>query len=115
MNLIKTYILAFISLMFAYNIYAAERVDVNLVIKDHKFIPEKIEAPSGAVLMIVIHNQDDVAEEFESHVLNREKLIPAGAKAKIVVGPLEPGEYEFFGEFYNPKGILIISSPSSGQ
>ena len=41
-------------------------------------------------------------EEFESHSLHREKIIPGGAERSISIGPLEPGSYEFFGEF-NPR------------
>ena len=56
-----------------------------------------------------IHNQDSTAEEFESHSLNREKLIPAGAKAVIYIGPLKAGSYDFFGEFNQStaKGVFI--------
>ena len=57
-----------------------------------------------------IHNQDSTPEEFESHSLNREKLIPAGAKVGIFIGPLRPGRYEFFGEFNqsSAKGVVIV-------
>ncbi|NJD25078.1 MAG: cupredoxin domain-containing protein [Betaproteobacteria bacterium] len=80
----------------------AADTEVSLVIRDHRFEPEEITVPAGQKIKLVVHNQDATPEEFESHELNREKVIPAGAKATIFVGPLSPGSYPFFGEF-NPK------------
>jgi len=57
----------------------------------------------------VVDNQDPTPEEFESHSMNREKVIPGGKKASIFIGPLKPGRYTFFGE-YNEKtaqGVVI--------
>jgi hypothetical protein len=48
---------------------------------------------------LVVDNQDATPEEFDSHALNREKVIPGRAKAVIFVGPLAPGRYPFIGEF----------------
>jgi len=41
--------------------------------------------------------------------MNREKVIPGGAKATIYIGPLKPGRYEFFGEYNEAtaKGVVI--------
>jgi plastocyanin len=76
--------------------------EVSLAIRDHRFEPEEISVPAGQKIKLIVHNQDATPEEFESHELNREKVIPGGAKAAIFVGPLSPGSYPFFGEF-NPK------------
>lgn len=80
-----------------------------LTIKNHQFAPAEIKVPANQRIKLNVHNQDSTPEEFESHSLNREKLIPAGAKAVIYIGPLKPGRYDFFGEF-NPstaKGVVI--------
>lgn len=87
---------------------AVQTVDV--VIKDHMFQPAEITIPAGTKVKLMIHNQDSSAEEFESHSLHREKIIPGGAKRSIFIGPLDAGTYEFFGEF-NPKtaqGRVIV-------
>ena len=84
--------------------------ELQLVIKNKQFQPAQLTAPAAQKLRILVHNQDSTPEEFESHSLKREKIIPGGAKATILVGPLKPGRYEFFGEF-NPstaKGILVV-------
>ncbi|MGH1404278.1 MAG: DUF6746 family protein [Alphaproteobacteria bacterium] len=70
-----------------------------IVIKDHKFSPEEITVPAGEKIKLIIDNQDPTPEEFESHDMNREKIIGGNKKAIIFVGPLKPGKYHFFGEF----------------
>lgn len=70
-----------------------------LVIKNHQFEPNELKVPAGQRVKLTIHNQDTTPEEFESHSLNREKVIPAGAKVTIYIGPLKPGRYSFFGEY----------------
>src|SRR5690348_6477406 len=89
---------------------AADTPEFVLTIKDHTFSPSEITIPAGQKVKIKVTNADATPEEFESHELNREKVIPGGATATIFVGPLKPGTYPFFGEF-NPKtaqGKLIV-------
>ena len=47
--------------------------------------------------------------EFESHELNREKIVTGKGKITVFVGPLKPGKYPFFGEFHmdTAQGVLI--------
>lgn len=80
-----------------------------LVIKGHRFEPSELRVPAGQRVKLLVHNQDATPEEFESHALNREKLVPAGAKAAIYVGPLKPGRYTFYGEYNEAtaKGTVI--------
>lgn len=75
---------------------------VTLEIRDHLFFPAEVEIPANTKVKLLVINQDPTAEEFESYELNREKVIPGGTKAIIFIGPLPPGEYPFFGEFF-PK------------
>ncbi len=76
--------------------------EFTLTIKDHKFEPTELTVPAGVKVKLKVVNADPTPEEFESHELNREKVIPGKATAMIFVGPLKAGEYPFFGEF-NPK------------
>lgn len=77
----------------------AETPVIELVIRDHKFIPETLPVPAGVKFKLIVKNEDDTAEEFESYELNREKVIAPKSQATIYIGPLEPGTYPFFGEF----------------
>ena len=72
---------------------------IELVIRDHKFIPETLEVPAGVKFKLVVKNEDATAEEFESYELNREKVIAPKSQGIIYIGPLQPGTYPFFGDF----------------
>lgn len=75
---------------------------IELEIRDHLFIPSEIVIPANTKVKLLVKNLDATPEEFESFELNREKVISGNSEAVIFIGPLAPGEYPFFGEFY-PK------------
>jgi len=79
---------------------ASAQETYTIVIKDHRMNPAELEVPAGKKIKLLVDNQDPTPEEFESHSLNREKVIPGNSKATIFIGPLKPGSYEFFGEFH---------------
>lgn len=85
----------------------------DIIIKDHQFQPARVEVPAGVRVKLVIDNQDPTPEEFESYALNREKVITGNSKVTVFVGPLEAGEYPFFGDFNQKtaQGILVATSP----
>lgn len=96
--------------LFSTSAMAADIKVFEIKIKDHKFDPATVEIPAGEKVKLLVKNLDKTPEEFESHDFNREKVIPGGSEANIFVGPLDKGEYVFFGEF-NPKtaqGKLIV-------
>jgi hypothetical protein len=70
-----------------------------LVIRDHRFTPAEIVVPANARVKLVVDNQDATPEEFDSHALNREKVVAGRSKAVVFIGPLAPGRYPFMGEF----------------
>lgn len=80
-----------------------------LTIKDHRFQPTEIIVPSGKKIKLLVENQDATPEEFESHSLNREKIIAGKSKMTIYVGPLSPGRYTFEGEFNakTAQGVIV--------
>ena len=90
-------------------VYAKTPV-LELEIRDHLFHPDELRIPADTKVKLVVYNRDSTPEEFESYELNREKVIMGGRKANIIIGPLAPGVYPFFGEF-NPKtaqGRVIV-------
>lgn len=99
--------LAFLTLL-PLSVWAAD-IEVALTIKDHRFEPAEVRVPVGQKIKLVVSNQDTTPEEFESHKLNREKVIAPGSKANIYIGPLAPGRYPFFGEFHEKtaRGVVI--------
>jgi plastocyanin len=98
-----------ICLAFAPAITFAADLEQTLVIKDHRFVPAEVKVPAGKKVKLIVDNQDASAEEFESHELNREKVVPGHSKMPIYIGPLAPGKYPFFGEFHEKtaRGVVI--------
>jgi len=84
--------------------------EYTVVIKNHMFIPDRIEVTAGQKHRLIVLNQDATPEEFESYELNREKVVAGHSKIVVFLPPLETGEYPFFGEF-NPdtaQGRIIV-------
>jgi len=67
-------------------------------IKNHQFIPAELHIPAGVKVQIILDNQDDTPEEFESYSLNREKHVPPKSRITLFIGPLSPGRYVYQGE-----------------
>ena len=101
-------LIATLFLAFSVTAFAAD-IEVKLVIENHRFQPSTVNVPVGQKIKLVIENRDATPEEFDSHALNREKVIPAKSTASIYIGPLAAGSYPFVGEF-NEKtanGIIV--------
>lgn len=86
----------------------AQLPQYTIIIKDHRFQPPELTVPAGKRVRLVIDNQDATPEEFESHELRVEKIIPGRTQGTVIVGPLKPGSYPFFGEFHesSAQGVL---------
>lgn len=84
--------------------------EIALVIRQHRFEPAEVKVPAGQRVKLVVHNQDKSVEEFESKSLKREKIVPAGAKVPVLIGPLKPGRYEFVGEYHEDtaRGVIVV-------
>ena len=109
MNLIRSIAIASFSFSVLVSGALAAEPEVLLVIKNHKFEPAELKVPAGQRVKLVVHNQDGTPEEFESHDLNREKIVQPGAKVTIFIGPLKPGRYAFIGEYHevSAKGVVV--------
>ena len=101
--------LAALAILLAAGAAQAADPEITLIIKDHRFEPSEVRVPANTKVKLLVQNQDASAEEFESHSLNREKVIPGKGKATIYIGPLTVGRYPFFGEFHEKtaQGVVI--------
>ena len=92
--------------------------EFEIEIRNHLFLPDRLEIPANTKVKLIIYNRDATPEEFESYELNREKVIMGGRKAVVFIGPLAPGEYPFFGEF-NPQTalgtIIVVDGANAAQ
>jgi len=105
----KTLVFIGLAGFLAISAATARADDYVLTIKDHRFNPTEIKIPANKRVQITVVNDDPTPEEFESHEMKVEKVIPGKSKAVVRVGPLKPGRYPFFGEFHEAtaKGTLI--------
>ncbi len=80
-----------------------------LTLENHRFSPAELKVAAGQPFHIVVRNRDTTPEEFESHALKLEKIVPAGSEITLRVRPLGAGRYEFVGEFNEDtaKGVII--------
>ena len=87
----------------------AAEVEAKLTIRDHKFEPAELTVPAGAKIKLSIENHDATPEEFESHELNREKIVVGNGTITVFIGPLDAGKYPFFGDFHQEtaQGDLV--------
>jgi len=100
-----------INLVLLLPVVALAAEEIPLVIKNHRFEPAELVVRAGQKVKLVIHNQDATPEEFESHELNREKVISGNGTAAVYVGPLEPGRYPFVGEYHEDtaQGVIVVN------
>jgi hypothetical protein len=84
--------------VFAAASFADTEPEYSIKILHHQFVPAELHIPKGIKVRIVLDNQDDTAEEFDSHSLNREKHVPPKSQATIFIGPLAPGRYIYESE-----------------
>ncbi len=82
---------------------------IEIKLKDHRFEPPEIHVPAGKPVILLVTNQDDTPEEFDSTALKVEKIIAAGHYATIRLRPLGPGRYPFIGEFHpdTANGVVV--------
>ena len=95
--------------LFAASPVLAADDEVRLIIQNHRFQPTEVVVPAGKKIKLVVENRDATPEEFESHTLNREKVIAGKSTVTIFIGPLAPGRYPFVGEYNEntAQGVIV--------
>ena len=94
---------------------AAHADEYMLTIKGHEFRPAEITIPSGAKIKLTVENQDSIPVEFESTDLSREVIVPGHGEVSIYVGPLNPGNYQYFNDFNRDMQGTIVAKPAAGK
>ena len=87
-----------------------------LVLKDHRFVPDTLTAPAGRKFRLEIVNSDASGDEFESAALKVEREIAPHGKLVLQLGPLRPGTYPFAGDLNadTAKGVITVTATSTG-
>ena len=88
---------------------AEEPFSVSLTLQNHRFDPPEIHVPAGKHIVIHLKNSDPMSEEFDSTALKVEKVFAGNSEGVIRVSPLDPGRYDFMGEYHadTAKGVVI--------
>ncbi len=81
-----------------------------IVMKNGRFEPTEIVIPAHTRVKLLLRNEGPGAEEFESLELKKEKVLAPGASSFLVLAPLKPGTYRFFGEFHpeTAQGRIVV-------
>ena len=88
---------------------ADDTVSLSITIKDQKFDPPELHAPTGQAISIQVKNLNPIVAEFESSDLHFEKIVPVGSAATVYVRPLQPGRYNFYDDFHHDtQGYLVV-------
>ena len=87
--------------------WAQTPIEVHL--KNHRFTPNVIKVKANQPSMIMLFNDDDTADEFDSSSLKIEKVVAGHNKGAIRVRALAPGKYPFMGEYHaaTAQGMVI--------
>jgi hypothetical protein len=102
----------FLTLLFAAPLLAVPALadtTIAVTLKNHKFSPSVITVKANQPSMIVLSNDDDTADEFDSTALKVEKVVPGHAKGNVRIRALAPGKYPFMGEYHaaTAQGIVV--------
>lgn len=73
---------------------------ITLTLKNHRFTPATFTVPAGQKVRVTLVNQDPATEEFDSHDLRLEEVVTPMGRISFNIGPLQPGQYSFMGEFH---------------
>lgn len=95
---------------FSGTAFAAEGPTIVITIRNHRFEPERLKVPAGVPFVLRVINADSTPEEFESKSLRVERVVGGGGTALISLRALQPGTYNFFGEFNedSAQGALLV-------
>ena len=82
---------------------------IAVTLKNHKFSPSVIKVKANQPSMIILSNEDDTADEFDSSSLKVEKVVPGHQKGNVRIRALAPGKYPFMGEYHaaTAQGIVV--------
>lgn len=89
-------------------VFAAEAATFEVVAREGRLLPERLEVPAGAKLKLALKNEGKAPVEFENLDLRIEKVLAPGAASFVVIHPLKPGSYPFVDEFHPETGRMLI-------
>jgi len=84
---------------------------IDMVMKQVRFEPDRVQAPAGATATMVIDNQDLILHTFTIEELDLEYVLGPRDEVLVTLPALEPGQYPFTCEVpghENMRGVLVV-------
>jgi hypothetical protein len=99
----------FVLAAFCTGVRAEEPFSTSITLHNHRFEPSEIHVPAGRRILLHLKNDDPLSEEFDSTALKVEKVFAGNSEGVIRISPLDPGRYDFIGEYHSDtaKGVVI--------
>lgn len=88
---------------------AADEMQVfEVVLKDGRITPARLEVAARRKLKLLIRNDGAEPCELENLELRVEKVLAPGGRSFVVIHALPPGTHRFIDEFHPATGVLDI-------
>jgi hypothetical protein len=96
------------ALFCAISVQAAPVASFEIIARDGRLSPERLEVPANVKLRLTVRNEGKVPMEFESIEVRVEKIVSPNSAGVVVIQPLKPGTYTFFDDFHHETGKLLL-------
>lgn len=100
--------LLWLGLGWAADGHAQELPTFEVIAKEGRLFPARLEVPTGTRVKLVVRNAGKSPIEFENLAMRVEKVLAPGATSFVVLPRLKPGEYEFIDEFHMDTGKMTV-------
>jgi hypothetical protein len=100
--------LLWLGLVWGTEVRAQEVPAFEVVARDGRLFPARLEVPVGQRIKLVVRNEGKSPIEFENLAMRVEKVLAPGGTSFVVLPKLKPGEYEFIDEFHLDTGRMLV-------
>ena len=87
---------------------AAEVATFEIVARDGRLYPERLEVPAGVKLKLTLRNEGKTPVEFENLELRIEKVLSPDAATSVTVQALKPGSHTVIDDFHAATGKMLL-------
>lgn len=115
MRILPLGLVAALGLGAAATAMGADPATITVTLQNHQFTPAAITVPAGQKVRINLINRDAATEEFDSHDLRIEEVVTPMGRISFTIGPLQPGQYSFMGEFHAATAQGKVTAVAAGH
>lgn len=87
---------------------AAEIAAFEIVAKEGRLLPARLEVPAGVKLRLTLRNEGKTPVEIENLELRVEKVLAPDAASVVTIQPLKAGSYLIVDEFHTETGTMLL-------